>query len=283
MIHALFALCFLLGLVLLAVGLADQGHHGAFAWITDLWWRGRKAGIVSSGFLSATITAALIGGGLGWALTAIPVLAILGGLAGGYAPFVWLRRGNEQTRRARDRAWPAALAQLADALEAALAFPAAVALLGETGPTPLRAEFARLHARLRSDGLAAALDQLAAREERTAGTVALLLRAGLVELPAGGLAPLLRDLSVMLSERFEAREKARTRASSLQLEAAILAVSPIALLLLVGTASPSYLAAYRTGPGTAVAAAGGMVIFGCYLLMRRLGQIPEPGRRRGRR
>jgi tight adherence protein B len=216
---------------------------------------------------------------LGWALTAIPVLAVLGGFAGGYAPFVWLRRRNEQLKRGRERAWPAALAQLADALEAGLAFPAAIALLGETGPIPLRTEFARMHARLRSDGLPAALDQLAATRERTAGTVALLLRAGLVELPAGGLAPLLRDLSVMLSERFEAREKARTKASSLQLEAAILALSPIVLLLLVGAASPTYLAAYKTAAGTAVATAGGIAIFACYLLMRRLGRIPEPQRR----
>ena len=207
------------------------------------------------------------------------MLAVLGGFAGGYAPFVWLRRRNEQTKRGRERAWPAALAQLADALEAGLAFPAAVALLGETGPIPLRAEFARMHARLRSDGLAAALEQLAATRERTAGTVVLLLRAGLVELPAGGLAPLLRDLSVMLSERFEAREKARTKASSLQLEAAILALSPIVLLLLVGAASPTYLAAYKTAAGTAVAVAGGIAIFACYLLMRRLGRIPEPQRR----
>ena len=191
--------------------------------------------------------------------------------------------GTSRPNAGRERAWPAALAQLADALEAGLAFPAAIALLGETGPIPLRAEFARMHARLRSDGLAAALEQLAATRERTAGTVALLLRAGLVELPAGGLAPLLRDLSVMLSERFEAREKARTKASSLQLEAAILALSPIVLLLLVGAASPTYLAAYKTAAGTAVAIAGGIAIFACYLLMRRLGRIPEPQRRGARR
>ena len=229
------------------------------------------------------VAACFVGLALGWGLTGIPVLAILGGFAGGYAPFVWQRRRSEQARRSRERAWPAALAQLADALEAGLAFPAAIALLGETGPIPLRVEFARMHARLRSDGLPAALDELAARRERTAGTVALLLRAGLVELPAGGLAPLLRDLAVMLAERFEAREKARTKASSLQLEAAILALSPIALLLLVGAASPSYLAAYKTAAGTAVAIAGGIAIFACYLLMRRLGRIPEPQRKGAQR
>jgi len=278
MIGQLLALSLLAGLALLVLGLADQARATLRSRLDSAIRRGRNARVLTPRFILAVSAAALVGLALGWALTSIPVLALLGGFAGAYAPFVWLRRGNEQGQRARERAWPAALAQLADALGAGLAFPAAVALLGEAGPIPLRGEFARMHARLRSDGLAAALDQLADTRERTPGTVALLLRAGLVELPSGGLAPLLRDLSVMLGDRFEAREKARTRASSLQLEAAILALSPVVLLLLVGAASPGYLAAYRTAAGTAVAIAGGLAIFACYLLMRRLGRIPEPQR-----
>jgi len=62
------------------------------------------------------------------------------------------------------------------------------------------------------------------------------------------------------------------------MEAAVLALSPIALLLLVGAASPGYLDAYRTTGGTVVAAIGALLIFGCYLLMRRLGRVPEPRR-----
>jgi tight adherence protein B len=279
MIGLLLFLCLLAALALLALGLADGARTKMRSRLEKAVRRGRDGRVLSANFLLVVTAAAIVGLALGWALTSIPVLALLGSFAGAYAPFVWLRRRNEQAQRSRERAWPAALAQLADALEAGLAFPAAIALLGEAGPIPLRAEFARLHARLRSDGLAAALDQLADTRERTPGTVALLLRAGLVELPSGGLAPLLRDLSVMLGERFEAREKARTRASSLQLEAAILALSPIVLLLLVGAASPGYLAAYRTAAGTAVAIAGGVAIFACYLLMRRLGRIPEPQRR----
>jgi len=49
-------------------------------------------------------------------------------------------------------------------------------------------------------------------------------------------------------------------------------------LLLVGAATPSYLDAYRTAAGTAVGAVGGALIFGCYLLMRQLGRVPEPRR-----
>ena len=111
----------------------------------------------------------------------------------------------------------------------------------------------------------------------------MLLRASLLELPAGGLAPVLRELAGVLSERLEAREKARSRASTLQLEAAILALSPIVLFLFVGLASPAYLEAYRTSAGTLVGTIGGLLIFGCYLLMLRLGRVPEPRRTGGER
>lgn len=113
---------------------------------------------------------------------------------------------REQRGRERERAWPDALRQLADALEAGLAFPAAVRLVGEAGPTPLRADWIAFQARTRASGLATAIDGLTERNERTAETVALLLRAGLLDLPAGGMAPALRELAGVLSERFEARE-----------------------------------------------------------------------------
>jgi len=223
-------------------------------------------------------SSALIGALIAWPLGHLPALTVAAALAGGYAPFAVRRRRRASEKRARDLAWPAALAQIADALEAGLAFPAAVALVAGSGSTALRADLASFHTRLRSQGLAAALDSLAAADERTADTVALLLRAALLELPSGGAAPVLRDLSDVLRERGEAREKARSRASSLQLEATILAISPVALLLLVGAASPGYLAAYRTAAGSVVSLFAAVLIFGCYLLMRRLGRIREPRR-----
>jgi tight adherence protein B len=221
---------------------------------------------------------ALVGAVIAWPLGHLPALTAAAAFAGGYAPFALRRRRRASEQRAREQAWPAALAQLADALEAGIAFPAAVALVAGGGPSALRADLASFHTRLRSQGLAAALDGLAAADERTADTVALLLRAALLELPSGGAAPVLRDLSDVLRERGEAREKARSRASSLQLEATILAISPVALLLLVGAASPGYLAAYRTVAGSVVSLFAAVLIFGCYLLMRRLGRIPEPRR-----
>ena len=229
-------------------------------------------------FLLAVVASAGLVATLAWTLIDVPVLAIAGAIAGGYAPVAWASARRDRRLRERERAWPAVLSQLADALEAGIAFQAAVTLVAETGPHSLRGDLARFHARLRAGGLASAIQGLAERGERTADTVALVLRAGLLELPAGGLAPVLRELAGVLSERLDAREKARSRASTLRLEAAILALSPILLLLLVGLASPAYLDAYRTPGGTLVGAIGGLLIFGCYLLMLRLGRVPEPRR-----
>ena len=278
----LLALCFGAGVGLLLLGLSGR-ELPTFPVVAAARRRltRRELGVRPGVFILTVATGALLGWLVAWSLARVPILAVAAAGAGGYGPFAWMRRRRELAGRERERAWPAALAQLADALEAGIAFPAAVTLVAEAGPMPLRREFASFHGRLRAAGLEAALDGLAESGERTTETVALLLRAGLLELPSGRLAPVLRELSTVLSERLEGAEKARTRASSLQVEAAILAVSPAVLLLLVGAATPAYLDAYRTAAGTAVGAVGGLLIFGCYLLMRRLGRVPEPRRTGG--
>jgi tight adherence protein B len=275
----LLALCFGAGVGLLLLGLSGRELPTLPVVAAARRRLGRdELGARPGVFMLAVATGALVGWLVGWSLARVPILALAAAAAGAYVPFAWARRRRERASRERERAWPAALAQLADALEAGIAFPAAVPLVAEAGPAALRRELAGFHGRLRTAGLEAALDGLAASGERTTDTVALLLRAGLLELPSGRLAPVLRELSTVLSERLEAAEKARTRASSLQVEAAILAVSPAVLLLLVGAATPAYLDAYKTAAGTAVGAVGGLLIFGCYLLMRRLGRVPEPRR-----
>jgi tight adherence protein B len=274
--RGVLALIFAAGVALLWLGLVTKPALRVPRWAGRL---GRaEAGVSGPGFVAGVVAAAAVAGMVGWWLSGVPILALVGAAAGGYAPLAWLGRRRGGTRRERERAWPATLAQLADALEAGLAFPAAITLVAQAGPAPLRADLKVFHTRLRAGGLAQAIEGLRTTGERTADTVALLLQAGLLELPAGRLAPVLRELATVLSERFEAREKARTRAASLQVEAGILAVSPVALLLLVGAASPGYLDAYRTPAGTLVAALAGVLIFGCYLLMRRLGRVPEPHR-----
>lgn len=234
-------------------------------------------------FVAAMVGCGAVAGLLGWLVIGLVAVGIGALAAGVFAPVAWARSRRERHRREREQAWPAVLAQLADALEAGLAWPAAVALAGRSGPEALRGEWTAFAARLHGTDLDTALEGLRGAGERTADSVALLLRAALVELPTGGLAQVLRELSTVLSERLESREKARSQASRLHTEAAVLALSPAALLLLIGAVSPSYLAAYRGVGGTIVLLIGGGLILGCYLLMLRLGRVPEPRRTEGAR
>jgi len=48
----------------------------------------------------------------------VPVVALATAATGAYAPFMWARRQRERADVERERAWPSALGQLADALEA---------------------------------------------------------------------------------------------------------------------------------------------------------------------
>ena len=228
--------------------------------------------------LAALLTVALAGMAAltAWSATGVPLLAFLGSLAGLYAPFAWLARRRDRRQRDRERAWPAALTQLADGLAAGLAFPAALALVADAGPNPVRPDLRGLHTRLRHEGAEAALAPLAASPQRGARTTATLLRAGLIDMPTSGLAPTLRELAGFLGSRFEAREQARSRAASLRTEAGVLALSPVALMLLAEVAAPGYLDAYRTTDGTLVGGLGALAIGGCYLAMRRLSRVPEP-------
>jgi tight adherence protein B len=214
---------------------------------------------------------------LAWDLLKVPALALLGASGGAYAPVVFRRSRVERQRREREQAWPSALDQLADGLEAGLAFPAAAMFVAQSGPSPLRRDFARFYRSIREGELETALDELARAPERAAVSAAAILRAAFVDVPTGGVAPVLRELARVLRERWETRERARSRALSLRREAAILAVSPLPFVLLIGASSPGYLSAYRSTAGTLVSLLGALVIVGCYLAMRRLGRIPEPG------
>jgi tight adherence protein B len=136
-------------------------------------------------FVGGVAACALLAGVLVWWIVDVPAVVIAGLLGGAFAPVAWVRARRERVRRERERAWPAVLGQLADALEAGLAFPAAVSLVAQSGPMALRGEFAAFAARLRGADLASALDGLRHAGERTADSVALLLRAALLELPTG--------------------------------------------------------------------------------------------------
>ena len=67
-------------------------------------------------FMLAVVASGGLAAVLAWSLIDVPVLAIAGAIAGGYAPVAWVGARQDRRLRERERAWPAALSQLADAL-----------------------------------------------------------------------------------------------------------------------------------------------------------------------
>jgi tight adherence protein B len=278
----LLGLCFGAGVALIWLGVVVgvRPSRTATPARLDALLRDGAIGVPALVFVVIVVACAVSAALLVWWIIDVPALVAAAVLGGAYIPIVWARSRRDRLRRERERAWPAVLNQLADSLESGLAFPAAVAHVTASGPVVLRGEFAAFGARLRGDGIASAVEGLRGVGERTADSVSLLLRAALVDTPTGGLSPVLRELAGVLAERLEAREKARTRAANLTAEAAIVALSPILILLLFGSTSPEFLSAYRNVGGTFVLLIGGLLIYGCYSAMRRLGRVPEPRRTR---
>jgi tight adherence protein B len=126
----------------------------------------REAGLGVSpyAFTAAVVACGLAAGLLAWLIVALPAAVFAGVLAGGVAPIAWVRSRRERLRRERERAWPAVLSQLADALEAGLGWPAAVALVARAGRRRCE-EWSAFAARLRGADLDTALEGLRGAEE----------------------------------------------------------------------------------------------------------------------
>jgi Flp pilus assembly protein TadB len=134
------ALCFAAGIALLLLGLSGCRLPGL----------PRPVGRLDGVILGVSAVGAILGWVVAWWICRVPIVALTAAAAGAYAPLALGRRRRSRATLDRERAWPAALAQLADALEAGIAFPAAVTLVADAGPAPLRREFAAFHGRLRS-------------------------------------------------------------------------------------------------------------------------------------
>lgn len=273
----LLASCFATGIALLLCRHHQPARLVRTRRIVRTLFAGERPPLPAPLLIAAAFAAAVSIGVVVFAVTQLALLAALAGCALFWAPFARLHRRAQRARSQREQAWPDAINQLADALEAGIALPAALALLGTHGPTPLRSHLASLHLKQHTSGLPEALDQL--RRTRDQGTTPLaILLGGAHDVGGAGIAPLLRQLAQSLARQAHSRAKAESRAANLRLEARLLALSPLGFLGLIGAVSPGYLNAYRTSGGTLIAAIATVAISGCYQAMRRLGRLPTSNR-----
>ncbi len=232
-----------------------------------------RAGLVGASVGSAVVVAAAV-----LIITAVPMVAVLAGIAAASVPIVLLRRRIAQQSKARQQAWPDAVDQLASAVRAGLALPEAVADLSRRGPASLRLPFVEFDAAYRATGsFPEALDAL---QDVLADPVADRVCASLrIARDVGGsdLGQVLRTLSALLREDLRTRGEIAARQSWTVNAARISVAAPWLTLALLST-RPEAVAAFTTWTGTAVLAGAAVVSVVAYRLMRIVGRLPVPER-----
>ena len=218
------------------------------------------------------IAFALGGGFLAAVLTGLPAL-----FAAGAAGAVASVRGalavrTRAIRVARQDAVIESVRMLRQLLETgATGVPAAIAILGERGPAPLRSEFRVIAAT--SVGRRQAWSS--SRQRIGEPLFDLLAAAVLIQGPGGGeLAPLFADLEASVSGAQEVEREARALQVQARSAAAIIVSLPVVFLVVLSALRSPYLDAYHNATGQAFLMAMLAVMAGSYVWMRHLLVLP---------
>jgi tight adherence protein B len=223
-------------------------------------------------WLSVQLATALAGAAVGVWLTGLPVLSIAGavGALAAARSVVGARWRSREVMR--QDAVIDSVRMLRQLLETgASSVPAALAVLGERGPAPLRAEFR--HIASTTVGRRRAWSE--ARERVAEPLFDMLAAAVLIHSPSGGeLAPLFADLETSVSGAHEVEREARALQAQARSAAAIIVSLPIAFFVILSALHSPYLDAFRTAAGELFLGAMLAIMGGSYLVMRRLLELP---------
>ncbi|MFL6127772.1 MAG: type II secretion system F family protein [Mycobacteriales bacterium] len=272
---ALLGLLLGTGLLLLRPG-GSTRRAGMPAWRrrADLLRQAGVDGVTAGQLLAVQALAAALAGALVLALTGSAGIACCFGVFGAVVPAAAVRRTARRRAADRRELWPDAVDHLASAVRAGLSLPEALIALGERGPVPLRSAFVTFAADHRSSArLAEPLDRLRDRladpvADRVVETVRLAREVG-----GSDLGLVLRSLSAFLREDARVRAELEARQSWTVNAARLAVAAPWLVLLLLGS-QPGTLAAYDSGVGMAILAAGAGACAVAYRVMVRIGRLP---------
>lgn len=244
----------------------------------DLLIQAGMPGTTPTAVLATSVAAGLVVGtvmlGLSGSLTVAVAFALLSTLA----PQAYIRIRARRRRVALRELWPDAVDDLASAIRAGMSLPEAVGSLAERGPEPLRAAFREFAEDYRATGrFIDALDRL---KERLADPVAdRIVEALRITREVGGtdLGTLLRTLSQFLRQDLRARGELEARQSWTVNGARLAAAAPWLILAMLST-RPQTVEAFDTPAGALVLLVGALASIGAYLVMVRIGRLPEDER-----
>jgi tight adherence protein B len=200
---------------------------------------------------------------------ALLLLAVCGPL-----PYLFVRYRKHQRMKAFAQEFPDALDLLVSALRAGLAFSAAMQIVAEESPDPVRGEFA-----ITVEEQSLGIDTREALVNLTNRVDSLDLRffvtAVLLQRDTGGnLAEILQNTSTLIRERFRILGDIRTFTAQGRMTGAILSVLPLGLAIMMYVFSPEWFSPMFTTDGgrMALIVAGAMQLLGI-LIIRKIIKI----------
>jgi tight adherence protein B len=213
-------------------------------------------------------------------VTTSVVVSLAFGLITGMVPLAILTRRRAQVRNARTAAWPDAVDDLASAVRAGMSLPDALSALSQRGPVELREPFHVFAQEYRRTGsFSICLNALGAQlDDPTGDRVIEALRLAR-EVGGSDLGRLLRTLSTVLREDARARAELMAR-QSWSINAARVAVAAPWVTLIMLSLRPGALSCYDSTAGAVVLAIAAGMSAVAYVLMRRIGRLPQEHRSR---
>lgn len=229
--------------------------------------------IILVGLCCAAVAAATA-----WLLVPVVVLSALAALAGASVPLVWLRARRSRLLRTRRALWPDVCDLLIASVRAGMSLPDAVASLADSAPAELRGPFAGFARDIRASGHfdSSAQRLKVALADPVADRIVETLRMAR-QVGGSELTPVLRALASSVRADAALRAEVESRQSWIRGAAALGVAAPWVILALLAL-RPEGARAYGSPEGVVLILAGGVVSFGAYRIMLRLGRLPEPRR-----
>lgn len=221
---------------------------------------------------------AFLGAAVAYALTGWPVVILGGALVGACLPGVLTQQRSLAKRIALTDALAEAAAGLRDAVRGGLGLSDGLAGLAVWGPPVLREDISILATDAGRSGFGEAAARFAQRlgdpgADLLAATLAFNDRVG-----GRQVAEVLNAMAEELAAEARTVRELRARQASQRMSARVVALAPVALLLILRQVNPGYLHAYDTLAGQAVLGVAAALIATGYLLMLRLARGIEPPR-----
>ena len=182
------------------------------------------------------------------------VVSLVAFLLGSLAPFVYHVQRSDRRRAAIQVALVEAITQLRESIRAGLAVQEALANLARSGPETLRPELGQLAREMRLLGFSEAL--LGTRDRLADPVFDVVAQSLLVNDRLGGrnVSQVLDRLAHATREQLRIQEELRAYQARNVLSARIIALVPVAVLVIIRSMNPSYLAVFDTLWGQAILA-----------------------------